>query len=70
MDRGQATEFMYTLLRAMLAKKGSDLFITAGFPPAMTVDGKMNTMSNPVLSATKTGCLPPAPLNSNTARGS
>ena len=41
MDRGQATEFMYSLLRMMLAKKGSDLFITVGFPPAMKADGKM-----------------------------
>ena len=35
MDRDQAVQFMHNLLRAMLSKKASDLFITAGFPPAM-----------------------------------
>ncbi len=67
MDRGQATEFMYTLLRAMLAKKGSDLFITVGFPPAMKVDGKMTPMSNQVLSATHTGELARAIMNDKQA---
>ena len=38
MEREQATKFIYDLLRALLAKKGSDLFITAGFPPAMKID--------------------------------
>ena len=31
---------MYQLLSMMLGKKGSDLFITAGFPPAMKIDGR------------------------------
>ena len=30
MERDQATKFMYDLLKLMLSKKGSDLFITAG----------------------------------------
>ena len=38
MEREQATKFMYDLLRALLAKRGSDLFITANFPPAMKID--------------------------------
>ena len=67
MDRGQATEFMYTLLRAMLGKKGSDLFITVGFPPAMKVDGKMTPMSNQVLSPTHTGELARAIMNDKQA---
>ena len=41
MEREQATKFMYDLLRLLLQKKGSDLFITVGFPPAMKVDGKV-----------------------------
>ena len=32
-------------------KKGSDLFITAGFPPAMKVDGKMTPVSQQALTA-------------------
>ena len=41
MEREQATKFIYDLLRALIARKGSDLFITAGFPPAMKIDGKL-----------------------------
>ena len=35
----------------MLSKKASDMFITAGFPPAMKIDGKMTPISSQVLSA-------------------
>ncbi|RTL55579.1 MAG: PilT/PilU family type 4a pilus ATPase [Rhodocyclaceae bacterium] len=41
MERDEATKFMYQLLAMMVQKKGSDLFITAGFPPAIKIDGKM-----------------------------
>jgi twitching motility protein PilU len=41
MDQGQAEKFVFDLLRMMVAKKASDLFITSGFPPAMKVDGKV-----------------------------
>ncbi len=41
---------MHNLLRAMLSKKASDLFITAGFPPAFKVDGKMTPVSNQTLT--------------------
>ena len=67
MDRGQATEFMYSLLRAMLAKKGSDLFITVGFPPAMKLDGKMTPMSNQVLSGSHTSELARSIMNDKQA---
>jgi len=50
MERDQATELIHNLLRGMLSKKASDLFITAGFPPAFKVDGKMTPMSNQVLT--------------------
>jgi twitching motility protein PilU len=51
MDQGQAEKFVFDLLRMMIAKKASDLFITAGFPPAMKVDGKMTPVTNQALSA-------------------
>ena len=54
MERDQATKFMYDLLGLMLSKKGSDLFITAGFPPAFKIDGKMTPVSNQPLTATHT----------------
>ena len=45
MDPGQAEKFVFDLLRMMVAKKASDLFITAGFPPAMKVDGKVTPVA-------------------------
>ena len=67
MDRGQATEFMYSLLRAMLAKKGADHFMTVGFPPAMKLDGKMTPMSNQVLSSSHTSELARSIMNDKQA---
>jgi twitching motility protein PilU len=54
MEREQATKFMYDLLRLMLTKKGSDLFITVGFPPAIKIDGKMTPVSNQPLTGAHT----------------
>ncbi|MGQ0442294.1 MAG: PilT/PilU family type 4a pilus ATPase [Methylophilaceae bacterium] len=51
MEKGQAEKFVFDLLRLMLGKKASDLFITAGFPPAMKVDGKVMPISSQVLTA-------------------
>jgi twitching motility protein PilU len=50
MEREQAIKFMYDLLRLMVTKKGSDLFITVGFPPAIKIDGKMTPVSNQPLT--------------------
>jgi twitching motility protein PilU len=50
MDRRQAANFINELLRLMVAKKASDLFITAGFPPALKVDGKIFPVHNQQLS--------------------
>jgi twitching motility protein PilU len=54
MERDQATELVHNLLRGMLSKKASDLFITAGFPPAFKLDGKMTPVSPQVLTAQHT----------------
>lgn len=51
MERDQATKFMHDLLRLMLSKNGSDLFITADFPPAFKIDGKVTPVSNQPLTA-------------------
>ncbi|MFW5431705.1 MAG: PilT/PilU family type 4a pilus ATPase [Methylophilaceae bacterium] len=50
MEQGQAEKFVFDLLRMMISKKASDLFITAGFPPAMKVDGKMTPVNSQALS--------------------
>ncbi len=54
MERDQATELIHNLLRGMVAKKASDMFITAGFPPAFKIDGKMTPVSSQALSAQHT----------------
>ena len=49
MESDQALKFMHELLRLMMQKNGSDLFITANFPPAIKVDGKVIPVSNQTL---------------------
>ena len=51
MDRDKAITFMHDLLRNMLQKGGSDLFITVGAPPSMKVDGKLIPITNQPLTA-------------------
>jgi twitching motility protein PilU len=41
MERDQASKFINDLLRLMVSRNGSDLFLTADFPPAIKVDGKV-----------------------------
>jgi twitching motility protein PilU len=50
MDREQAIRLMQDLLRRMVDRKGSDLFITAGFPPAIKVDGEVRPQTDKVLA--------------------
>jgi twitching motility protein PilU len=54
MERSQATELVHNLLKGMISQKASDLFVTAGFPPAFKVDGKMTPVSNQALSSQHT----------------
>jgi twitching motility protein PilU len=50
MDQSQAEKFIFDLLRMMLAKNASDLFITAVYPPAMKIDGKMTPVTSQALT--------------------
>ncbi|MEW6293096.1 MAG: PilT/PilU family type 4a pilus ATPase [Pseudomonadota bacterium] len=50
MERDEALKFLYQLLAMMVQKKGSDLFITAAFPPAIKVDGKVTPVTAQALS--------------------
>ncbi|MCD2510968.1 PilT/PilU family type 4a pilus ATPase [Comamonas endophytica] len=45
MERDQASKFINDLLQLMVSRNGSDLFITADFPPAIKVDGKVTKVS-------------------------
>ena len=57
MDRDKAIRYMHDLLRMMVQKDGSDLFITAGAVPSIKVDGKMTPLSNQSLSPQHTQIL-------------
>lgn len=67
MERDQATKFMNDLLKLMLSKNGSDLFITADFPPAFKIDGKVTPVSNQVLTSAHTVDLARAIMNDRQA---
>ncbi len=63
MERDQATKFVNDLLKLMVSRGGSDLFITAEFPPAVKVDGKVTKVSPQPLNATHTMALARSIMN-------
>ncbi|GHU27918.1 twitching motility protein PilT [Betaproteobacteria bacterium] len=67
MERDQALKFMHDLLRLMAQKNGSDLFITANFPPAIKVDGRVMPVSNQVLTPPHTAELARSIMNDRQA---
>ena len=50
MEREQAVRLTQNLLRKMVEKEGSDLFLTSGFPPAIKVDGTIHKATDTPLS--------------------
>jgi twitching motility protein PilU len=69
MERDQASKFMFDLLRLMVGKGGSDLFVTAGFPPAIKIDGKMTPVSSQPLTAAHTTDLARSIMNDKQTAG-
>ncbi|HEY1104369.1 MAG TPA: PilT/PilU family type 4a pilus ATPase [Burkholderiaceae bacterium] len=67
MERDQASKFINDLLHLLIARKGSDLFITAEFPPAIKIDGKVTKVSAQQLSAQHTLALARAIMNDKQA---
>jgi len=63
MDRDQAIRLMQDLLRRMVEKDGSDLFITAGFPPAIKIDGKILPVSERPLTPEQSALMVRAIMN-------
>ena len=53
----QFKDYMHNLLKVMLDKKASDMFITAGFPPAVKLNGSLEPLNNTVLSEKHTEAL-------------
>jgi len=67
MDRDKAIRFMHDLLKTMLSKQGSDLFITVGASPSMKIDGKMTPITNQPLSPSHTQVLVRSIMNDKQA---
>ena len=57
MDRDKAIRYMHDLLRMLVQKNGSDLFITVGAAPSMKIDGRMTPVSNQTLTPQHTQTL-------------
>jgi twitching motility protein PilU len=67
MERDQASKFISDLLRLMMSRNGSDLFLTADFPPAIKVDGKITKVSPQPLTGQHTMALARAVMNDKQA---
>mgnify|MGYP003609422137 FL=1 len=67
MERDQASKFVNDLLKLLISRGGSDLFITAEFPPALKVDGKVVKVSPQPLTATHTLTLARSVMNDKQA---
>ena len=67
MERDQATKFINDLLRLLVSRGGSDLFITSEFPPAIKVDGKITKVSPQPLTAAHTLTLARSVMNDKQA---
>ncbi|MGC2463183.1 MAG: PilT/PilU family type 4a pilus ATPase [Steroidobacteraceae bacterium] len=63
MDRDQAIKLMQELLKRVVEKTASDLFITANFPPAIKVDGEIRPQMERALTAEQSGMLVRAIMN-------
>ena len=63
MERDQATTFITDLLKLMVGRGGSDLFLTAELPPTIKVDGKVTKVSPQPLNGTHTIALARSIMN-------
>jgi twitching motility protein PilU len=67
MERDQASKFINDLLKLMISRNGSDLFITGDFPPAIKVDGKVTKVSPQPLTGNHTLALARSIMNDKQA---
>src|SRR5688500_14375383 len=68
MDREQAIKLMQDLLRRMVDRKGSDLFITSGFPPAIKIDGEVRPQTDKMLAPEQSAVLVRSIMNDRQTR--
>ncbi len=67
MERDQASKFINDLLKLMVSRNGSDLFITTEFPPGIKVDGKVTKVSPQPLTPAHTLALARSVMNDKQA---
>jgi twitching motility protein PilU len=68
MERDQATRLMQGLLKKMVEKNGSDLFITASFPPAIKIDGEIHRAAEQPLTSDQSAVVVRSIMNDKQAK--
>jgi len=68
MDREQAIKLMHDLLKRVVDRKASDLFITAGFPPAIKIDGEIRPQTERALAPEHAAVLVRSLMNDRQSR--
>ncbi len=68
MERDQAIRLMQNLLKRMIESNGSDLFITAGFPPAIKIDGEIKPAADRPLTPEQSSVMVRAIMNDKQTR--
>jgi len=68
MERDQAIKLITQLLTALKQRGGSDLFITAGFPPAIKLDGQLTPVLNQQLTGEQSAIIMRSLMNDRQAK--
>jgi len=68
MERDQAVRLTQSLLKKMVENNGSDLFITAGFPPAIKIDGSIRPYADKPLTAAQSSLIVRSIMNDKQAK--
>ena len=68
MERDQAVRLIQNLLRKMVEHKGSDLFITADFPPAIKIDGSIKPFADRPLTPAEASLIVRSIMNDKQAK--
>ena len=68
MERDQAVRLIQNLLRKMVESNGSDLFITAEFPPAIKIDGAIKPFADRPLTSAQSSLIVRSIMNDKQAK--
>jgi twitching motility protein PilU len=68
MERDQAVRLVQSLLKKMVENRGSDLFVTTGFPPAIKVDGDIKPYADRPLTAEQSSLIVRSIMNDKQAK--